>query len=221
MADAVNDDEQIERLKEWWQQNWLPLVLGLGLAVSGVLGWKLWQGYQKEQGELASGHFEQLQVALQVGNQAIASEQSDILKTQYKGTPYAAQGALLVARGFIETADLDAAASQLEWVANYADDSKMQHVGRLRLARVRWAQGETDNALELLGRVKQEEFAGLFAELRGDILVSVNRTEEAREAYKTAMQFADVSDLAALQQKLADLMDGSMATMPEEEAEIE
>lgn len=205
MVDAVNDDEQIERLKEWWQQNWLPLVLGLGLAVSGVLGWKLWQGHQKEQAELASGHFEQLQVAMQVGNPAEAGEQAEVLKTQYRNTPYAAQGALLVAKDHLESGDMDAAAGQLEWVSNYADDSKLQHIGRLRLARVRWAQGETDNALALLESVKLDSFEGLFAELRGDIFASTNRNAEARAAYKLAMQTADVSDLAALQQKLADL----------------
>lgn len=205
MADALNDDEQLERLREWWQQNWLPLVLGLGLAIAGVLGWNLWQSWQKEQAELASGHFEQLRLHLQMGNIGQAIDQVDILKSGYSKTPYAAQGALLIAKGHIDNRNFDKAATQLEWVANYADDSKLQHVGRLRLARTRWAQGETETALDLLESVKLESFAGLYAELRGDILASLGRNDDAREAYKLAMQSADVSDLAVLQQKLADL----------------
>lgn len=209
MVDAVNDDEQLDRLKEWWQENWLPLVLGLGLAIAGVLGWNLWQAYQKEQAELASGHFEQLRLAMQLGDIGLANEQVDILKSGYRSSPYAAQGALLVARGLVDNSNLDGAAGQLEWVSNYADDDKLQHLGRLRLAKVRWAQGEAEQALELLAPPKLESFSGLYAELRGDILVALGRNSEAREAYKSAMQSADVSDLAALQQKVSDLVENN------------
>lgn len=206
MVDAVNDDEQLERLKEWWQQNWLPLVLGLGLAVSGVLGWKFWEGYQRQQAELASGHFEHLQVALQVGEKNKVLNETEKLKSEFRGTPYAAQAALLVARLHMDNNEPDAAASQLEWVSNYADDSKLQHVAKLRLAKVRWSQGKTDEALALLEEARLDSFTGIFAELRGDILASLKRNKEARQAYKEAMQTADVSDLAAIQQKLADLV---------------
>ncbi len=206
MVDAVNDDEQLDRLKEWWQENWLPLVLGLGLAISGVLGWNMWQSYQKEQAELASGHFEQVRLAIQLGNIGLANEQVDILKSKYRSSAYAAQGAMLVAKGLIESEDLAGAASQLEWVVNYADDDKLQHLGRIRLARVRWSQGEPEAALDLLSAPKLESFTGLYAELRGDILVSLGREAEAKEAYKLAVQSADVSDLSALQQKLSDLV---------------
>ena len=220
MVDVTSDEEQLERLKEWWQQNWLPIVLGLGLSVSAVLGWNFWKAHKADQAEVASGHFEQLQVALQVGDISKASEQSDLLVTQYRGTPYAAQGALLLAKGYLGSKDLDAAANQLEWVANYADDSKVQHVGRLRLAKVRWAQGETENALDLLQTAKLDSFIGIYAELRGDILASQKRVAEAREAYQQAMEKADVSDLAALQQKLSDLVEeGASEEVSDVEAE--
>lgn len=217
---AQSDDEQLERLREWWQQNWLPLVLGFGLAVAGVLGWNMWQGYQQRQAELASGHFEQLRLALQINDLGKAVEQVDILKSGYAGTPYAAQGALLVAAGHVDISDMDSAASQLEWVVNYADDTKMQHVGRLRLARIRWEQGDAEAALALLKSPRLESYAGLYAELRGDILVAQGRQDEAREAYRQAMQSADVSDLAILQQKLADLArPGSDLDLTEEAGE--
>jgi len=218
VAETYNDDEQLQRLREWWQQNWLPVVLGLGLSISGVLGWNMWQTYKKEQAELASGHYEQLRLNLQIGDLGSATEQSDILKTKYRSTPYAAQGALLIASLHVDDQALDKAGDQLEWVVNYAGDAKLQHLGRLRLARIRWAQGDADAALELLKAPGMESFAGLYAELRGDILVSQGREDEARESYKLAMKTAEVSDLAVLQQKLADLLElGDEPDMPAEE----
>ena len=40
---SMTEDEQIAQLKDWWQRNGKPLVLGAVIALVLVFGWQFWQ----------------------------------------------------------------------------------------------------------------------------------------------------------------------------------
>jgi predicted negative regulator of RcsB-dependent stress response len=45
-----------------------------------------------------------------------------------------------------------------------------------------------DEALKLLEQTHPESFAGMYADLRGDVLVAQGKAAEAKEAYKLALE---------------------------------
>jgi predicted negative regulator of RcsB-dependent stress response len=70
-------------------------------------------------------------------------------------------------------------------VANGADEHR--GVARVRLAAVLMDQKKFDEALKTLDGNKDEAFVPLAADLRGDIMLAQGRLDEARAAYKLAM----------------------------------
>jgi predicted negative regulator of RcsB-dependent stress response len=61
-------------------------------------------------------------------------------------------------------------------------------VAQLRLAAVRLDEQRYDDALAALGEKHPESFDGLYADLRGDVLVAQGKIEEARAAYRQALE---------------------------------
>ena len=66
----------------------------------------------------------------------------------------------------------------------------MRPVARMRLAAVSLDEKKYDEALKALDAIKDEAFAAAVADLRGDVMLAQNRVDEARAAYKVAMDKA-------------------------------
>ena len=77
----------------------------------------------------------------------------------------------------------------------------------LRLGRVILAKGESERALNLVNGIDPKTFEAGFAELRGDIYVTMGRIVDARDAYIAAQQAGSSND--GLRMKLDDLADES------------
>lgn len=218
--ETFNDDDQAAQLKDWWKQNWQPVLLGLGLSIGGVLGWNTWQAHKNTQAELASGHFEQVRLSLVNSDLEAANAAQQSLIDDYSGSAYAAQGAMSLAQHYVQAGDYASATAHLQWAASEADDDKLAHIATLRLARLQWAQGENEAALSALAGSNQGAFASMFAELRGDILLSQGDAEGARKAYEDAIALVQTDDFSAavsggsagLQRKLDDLAPAAAAT---------
>ena len=48
------EEEQLAQIKDWWQRNGKPLVLGAVIALVLVFGWQFWQKHQINQAQSAS-----------------------------------------------------------------------------------------------------------------------------------------------------------------------
>ncbi|MGH8529001.1 MAG: YfgM family protein [Nevskiales bacterium] len=215
--DALNDHEQAQLLRQWWQENWLPLVLGLVLALTGVLGWQFWQSYQQGQAEAASAEYESLREALGSEPEALIDQKLARLQSDYARTPYAGLGALAVAQRYVAANALEKAQPPLSWAADKATDPGVRQLARLRLARLLWAQNQPEQALKTLSADPDVAFNALFAELRGDILLGQGKRDEARAAYEKALESRKNRatedgaatekgpDTSSLERKLADL----------------
>jgi predicted negative regulator of RcsB-dependent stress response len=95
----------------------------------------------------------------------------------------------------------------------------MQHIARLRLARVRLQQRKLDEALEILGDIdSRSAFSARYHDLRGDVYYAQSRPDDARREYEVALSFNQqppVVDRMYVQAKLDDLGAGS-ALVPDE-----
>jgi predicted negative regulator of RcsB-dependent stress response len=206
---SYEDEEQVERLRKWWQENWKAIVGGLVIGLSAIFGWEAWQRSGAESSSAASYRFDQLVAELDRGQPESASALRDELVSDYRRTPYATLATLRMARSYVEAGDLDRAATELEWARDNARDDGLKALALVRLARVRWAAGDAETALALLDGRDPGPHRALYEELRGDVLLSEGRRAEAREAYERAL--TAVSPTAAnrelIERKLEDLAD--------------
>ncbi|WP_249977405.1 YfgM family protein [Vreelandella olivaria] len=212
MADLRSEEEQLDVVKRWWKENGTSLIAGAVLAAAGVFGWNAWQNYQEGQSEAASVRYQQL-VNMTAGNAlnedqlANARELISEINDDYGRTLYAELALLLDARLAVQQGNLADAKSALEQVTNNSSRRYVQSLAWLRLARIEVADGNPDVALNLLDEPITDSLAAQQADIRGDAYAALGETEQAREAWQTALELAQHRNqpLYGVQLKLDDL----------------
>ena len=91
MVDYIRDEEeQAERLKEWWQKNGTATIIVIVLAIGALLGWRQWQDHSAGQAGEASQHYEAMMTALgQQGDADLVRNAADTLIKDFGGSAYA------------------------------------------------------------------------------------------------------------------------------------
>lgn len=187
----AQEQQQLDAFKAWWKENgkWLLLVLGLALGGFAVIqGWKF---YQTSQSVEAFTLYEELEKQLNSNDPKRINDAATAVMDKFSSSAYAPRAALTAARVNIQVNDLALAKTQLQWVIDHADESGLQHLARLKLAAVLLDENNFEGALKLLGASHPEDFAGLYADLKGDVLNAQGKTEEARAAYQQAYDKVD------------------------------
>ncbi|MFO7808967.1 YfgM family protein [Guyparkeria sp.] len=198
---VASDEEQIERIRDWWSEHGKTVIAGAMLGIAGLIGWQGWQGWQDNRVASASAAFANLEQMAARGEGDVVERAREVA-TSHEGTSYTSLAWLIGAGAAVENNDLETATSYLERARESADRAQMIATVDLRLARVLWSQGEHDAALERLAN-PPVGFDGLFAELRGDILAERGDLVAAREAYEAAAESDAANGL--LQMKLDSL----------------
>lgn len=195
MDSLRSEEEQVEALKRWWEENGRSTVVAIVVALGGALGWQAWQAHSQSQRDAASDLYQAMlsQSAAAAGmtdqQREAATGLAERLKAEFPDSTYAQFAALQLARGAVETDDLAQAEAELRWVLGQADPGgDVALVTQLRLARVVSAAGDGGQALKILDGVEGGSYAGAYALARGDILLAMGREDEAREAYAEAQQ---------------------------------
>ncbi|GGJ01088.1 YfgM family protein [Halopseudomonas pertucinogena] len=204
------EEEQIERIRDVWQRHGVPVLTGVVLALAGVLGWNAWTNHQENKALNASVVYQNmLESVLQDDTEtgrARGAELAEQLRNEYAGTEYARFAALMQARLAVESGDFATAENLLREVAEEADDQALKEIATQRLARVLAQLDRAEEALDLFsGSVSGALLAGR-EEVRGDLLLSLGRVADARQAYQAALQATeDNRARPQLQLKLDDL----------------
>jgi predicted negative regulator of RcsB-dependent stress response len=189
MADHLEDDEQIEALKRWWDENGKSTLVAVALAVAGTVGWQQYQGWTVSQAEQASEVWESMQQLLTstvAGAEGDARELADLLKNDFSGSAYAQFAAMRVAALDVAAGDLDKAEGELRWaLAKAGAQSELGQLIQLRLARVLAAQDDDGGALAIL-EAGAGAYPAAYAIARGDIHMAAGRDQEALDAYLEA-----------------------------------
>tara|TARA_B100000780_G_C20979241_1_gene391212 strand:- start:35 stop:667 length:633 start_codon:yes stop_codon:yes gene_type:complete len=193
------EEDQVEALKRWWQENGKSLVITVAVTIGGVFSWNAYQDHQLEQSETASIYFQQLMTSAPAGplNETQMAEvryNSELLKTEFGTSTYAQFAALMLARVEVQAGDLSAAAAELEWVIAQQGDAEVNALATLRLARLLGAQDQFDEALALLVDSDDAWQSGRL-EIRGDLLLAQGSLEGAREAYAQASVLVDATGI--------------------------
>lgn len=190
MESYRTEEEQVEALKRWWQENGRSTVIAIAVALSAAFGWQGWQRYQENQAVAASTLYGTLlEAAGQVqegGDSAAFEEAARTLREDYPRSTYAQFAALHEARLAVNGGQGAAAEGHLRWVLSRASTgSDVHQVAQLRLARVLADGGQLEQSLALL-----EEGGGYYraatALARGDVLLQAGRENDALAAYREA-----------------------------------
>lgn len=208
MSDFLTDEEKAEKIKEWFKENGIALVLGITLAFGGIFGMRYWQDHQRVQSEEGSALYSQVQQESISKADTLYSKVAQ-LKSDYTSTPYAALGALLAAKQHAANGDNAKAITELKWVVDNAEQKVTQDLAKIRLARVYVANKQYDEASTILNGELPEAYASLVEELKGDIHLAKNEIEKAREAYDKALLSAKGASTEYLKMKRDDLGKGT------------
>ncbi|MEH6585493.1 MAG: tetratricopeptide repeat protein [Halioglobus sp.] len=225
MEQYRTEEEQVEALKRWWDENGRSIIVAIIVALGLGFGWQGWQKYQQDELETASNSYQSMLQMLSTQDDAGAATLAADIKQNYSRSTYAQFAALHLARIAVNKGDLTTAESELRWVLGRADQgSDSMQLAQLRLARVLASKGETEQALAILDSADPGAYAAAYQVARGDILLLQERNEEAREAYSSAMMLASRGqgqvNMAMLQQKLQSLSQAAPRELTAPEAAL-
>ncbi|MEX0964794.1 MAG: tetratricopeptide repeat protein [Pseudohongiellaceae bacterium] len=221
MAINAAEEETIESLKQWWEENGRQLVLIVVLGLAAFTAWLLWTNSRNATLDSASDLYEEiLSIAISDSGQpgllllpqdsARIIELGEQLRSEYGGSTYAKLGSLFSAQQSVQIDDLTAAEESLQWILDnetgglFSDaDEGLILTTNLRLGRVILARGDAERALALINNIDPKTFEAGYSELRGDIYMALGRSMDARDAYIAAQEAGSNSD--GLRMKLDDL----------------
>jgi len=187
----MHEQEQVDALKAWWKENGMKLVIAVGLAVVVLAGVLLWKQQRAKQNAEAAKLFAEVEKQVYTNDPKRVNDAAAAVVDKFGSTIFASRAELLAAQVNIQFRDSAKAATQLQWVIDHASDEGVQDVARLKLASMRLDEKKYDEAMKLLDAAHPESFNGLYADLKGDVLSAQGKTEEARAAYKQALEKID------------------------------
>lgn len=208
------EEEQVEAIKKWWDENGKSLVVTVVVVLGGYFGWTKYEDNVQQQLEAASGVYQQMMTKAAVP----ASERTDedkttlatlaeTLKTEYPDTLYAGFASLYAAKFASAAGNFDQAVAELQPLAENKEASPVKYLAQVRLARVYIQQGKADEALALVNTTPDPAFSAQYEEAKGDALYAKGEMAQARAAYQAARASAQALGINTqlLQRKIDDL----------------
>lgn len=189
MADHLEDDEQVEALKRWWDENGRSTIVAVILAVGGTLGWQQYQDWDAQQTAAAADTWAQAEAALNADIPSLQAEGERLAQNlidTHSSTTYAQFAGMVLAKRAVEKGELSAAEQYLRDALAAGDSqSEFGQLIQLRLARVLAATGEESAALAILDQ-SNGSLPAAYAIARGDLHLAAGRQREALNAYLEA-----------------------------------
>jgi len=186
MALDLDDQEQLDEFKAWWDQYG---KLTVNLVLLGLIAYASWQGYQHFQHKKAveASEVYQTLALLDPSEGDLINEAANKLITDYAGTPYAGRAAVLQARSAFLVGEIDGTKSKLEWVIANAQETSVKAIASLQLARILLGNKDYAGAEKILSANIDPGYAGLKEDLQGDILLAQGKVDEAKKLYASAL----------------------------------
>ena len=204
MAYSIEEEQEINQLKDWWKENGKTIIVAFILGVGGMFGWRYWQAHQAEQIAQASAQYDALIYSAQQDEQAKKANIEQFVQANSK-TAYAVFALLDEAKKATEKQDFTAAEANLNQALTQSQDEVLTSIVALRLSAVQFQLGQLDNALTSLNQVKGESFNARKAILTGDIQVAKGDKVAAKNSFEQAQQSGSQLEQQMAKMKLNNL----------------
>lgn len=204
MAYSIEEEQEINQLKDWWKENGKTIIVAFILGVGGMFGWRYWQAHQAEQIAQASAQYDALIYSAQQDEQAKKANIEQFVQANSK-TAYAVFALLDEAKKATEKQDFAAAEVNLNQALTQSQDEVLMSIVALRLSAVQFQLGQLDNALTTLNQVKGESFNARKAILTGDIQIAKGNKVAAKNSFDQAQQSGSQLEQQMAKMKLNNL----------------
>ena len=198
------EEQQAEAIKGFFRDNGVALAVGVVLGLGGLYGWKAYNQHTIETTESLSDSYTQLVENAGQEGSTLLTDADEFIKTNGSSS-YSVLAAFVTAKEAVEKDDLDKAAEKLTWISVNSKNTEFKALAFTRLARIQLEQKQYDAALATLGNTLPESSKATVAELKGDVYVAKNESEQARSAYQAAVDAGGLENNSLLQIKLDNL----------------
>lgn len=201
----TTEEERLEAAQRWWKENGQSTIIGIIVGIIAILGVQYWQEYKHGQAEKASAIYADLLKAVDSNAKDSIEKLAVQLQTDYPKTDYALYSGLYQAQLKVQQNDL-AGAKQILTKVGESSNKELSNIAKIRLVRLMLATKEYEQGLELINKIdpaSSASYSSVYDELVGDLYVALNRLDQARTSYQTALRNGSKSPL--LQLKIDDL----------------
>ena len=194
------EEEQVDKIKKWWNSNGKQIIAGAVIGLSGVFGWNYYNDYQDNQALNARTLY--LNYASDSNNVGAYNK----LIKEHPSSSYADQATLLMAKYLFDAGSFSLALDVIKPLISNQNNI-ISSTAVLRVASIYLQLGQHNEALSTLNIESGEGFSGLIYNLTGDVYLDLGNSDEAKKYYLLAIEnITENSNLTQLIQiKLDDL----------------
>lgn len=204
MALTSFEEQELNELKSWWQDNYKTIIAVVVLSLAGSFGWRYWQDHQVTKTQEISAQYDQIILSNQSAE--VKNVEIDAFAKEHNKTAYATLALFEKAKLAVEAKDYQLAAAALQQAITEAPDDILASLAALRLASVQLQLNETDAALATLNnQVKDTSLEARKLLLIGDIQAAKGDKAAAKASYEQAQKNASSLEQEWLQVRLNNL----------------
>jgi len=182
----ATDKEQVEMLKNWWNNTgkWIAIAIVIGLLAGS--GWRFWKSHERVRAQAAAGLYQSILVAQDKHEFSTVNLLVNKMAKDYRATPYATMAKLVQAENAVKQKHDAVAIKALQWALTHTSQPSFKQIARLRLARVMTQQKQYQAALTLLNTVDDKTFMPIINQTQGDIYQAMGQSQKAQTAWQKA-----------------------------------
>ena len=195
-----SEEEQVDKIKKWWNSNGKQIIAGAAIGLAGVFGWNYYNDYQDNQALNARTLY------LNYAEDSNNVDAYNKLIKEHSSSAYTDQATLLMAKYLFDAGNYSLALDAIKpLISNQS--IIISSTAALRAASIYLQLGQHDEALSTLNIESGEGFSGLIYNLTGDVYLDLGNSDEAKKYYLLAIEnITENSNLTQLIQiKLDDL----------------
>lgn len=179
--EVYSNNKQINTLRRFLTRHGIAFMVGIILCVGILMGWLYWNHHQDDGLNVVSVQYQQVMTALDDNKPETVEAAINFVNENQNS--YGAMASLNLAKAFVEKNQLDRAVEQLKNGLKATQDDNLQAILSLRLARLQLQQKQEDEVIQTLDTIKNNEWAAIIADIRGETLESKGDINGAHDAW--------------------------------------
>ncbi len=210
MDEFLSEKEQIQYIREWWQENRSYILTALIIVIGGITGNNAWKSSIIEKQLSASSLYESLAVEISENNLEAGEMIADQISEDYGDTVYYEKAKLAMAYFYMSQSRDEDAANSLRNILSKSSDSELSLIAEIRLAKIMLYQKKYQEVIDMLKSNTGHAFETKYSELLGDAYFGLEEFDKAEFAYMAALKNtnqAQIVDASLVQMKINDLPD--------------
>tara|TARA_X000000368_G_scaffold246634_1_gene194845 strand:+ start:1627 stop:2310 length:684 start_codon:yes stop_codon:yes gene_type:complete len=219
----LSEKEQIQYIREWWQENRSYILTALIIVIGGVTGNNAWKSSVTEKQLSASSLYESLAVEISENNLEAGEMIADQISEDYSDTVYYEKAKLAMAYFYMSQSRDEDAANSLRNILSKSSDSELSLIAEMRLAKIMLYQKKYQEVIDMLKGNIGHAFETKYSELLGDAYFGLEEFDKAEFAYMAALKNtnqAQIVDASLIQMKINDLPDNdNLSISPQDKVE--